>query len=347
MTSDDGENDCNRRGLLFYLLPTTQPEPPISNQDFLQSLVSYGCWPRIVAANNNRITLCDAASTELERYAAISSFYENVGMLIEDVVSGLVIWPAWAQDRGSCLADMNERLIISDGQDHKDKSRPYREEIAESLAKKTTKRVRVNPSLYLSSVFELTDEQIVRWLGIPWKHNPSVKMVPRSGLDQWHRLPNTIGDLRRMLSENSQLIVSCYNKLKHGPQLVISSVRDALLARGDKNGHRLADTKYVRLLFDGAKTENGGELHVAPFLFHQPYCVNAVFHQCVWPLAVTYWGLASWLLCTHFTKGKPDTDYKPLRELFRESVRWERQTEWPGVGDEMPDVVKMAAVTLD
>ena len=277
------------------------------------------------------------------RYAAITSFYQNIGMLMEDIITALVVWPAWAKDRTLALADLNERLVLSEGPARKNDSKAYRNEAANYLTTKGAKRVRVNPALYLASVFDLTNEDILKWLGIPWKTHPSVRMVPRSAFDAWHRLPDLVEILRAFtLGEGNELVVPCYNKLKHGPQVVIASIRDALLARGDKNAHILPDERYVRLLFQGAKTENGTERLVAPFLFHEPYCVNAHFFLRLLPLAVTYSRLAGWLLCTQFTKSGPAFADKQIRELLRECAKWTSQVEWGG-GEDMSDILKMAA----
>jgi hypothetical protein len=162
-------------------------------------------------------------------------------------------------------------------------------------------------------------------------------MVPRSADAKWHKLPRMMAMLQTKLNEKCPLVVTCYNKLKHGPQMVISRIRDALLTRGHKNADLLSDTKYVRLLFQGAMTENGSELLIAPFLLHQPYCVNGVFYEQMLPMAIAYWSLASWSLCTQFTKSEFKFADKRLPELMREASNWKKQVEW-NEGEEMPDI---------
>ena len=77
---------------------SSTPEPKVSNREYLDSLVNFGCWLRVIAANENRAVLSNTTSTTLECYSAIASFYQQVGMFVEDILSGLVCWPVWSKD---------------------------------------------------------------------------------------------------------------------------------------------------------------------------------------------------------------------------------------------------------
>jgi hypothetical protein len=308
----------------------------------LESLVSYGCWIRIIAANENRIKLVDEKASDLERFAAIASFYQQTGTFVEDLFSALVAWAVWAKQDGIFLADINERLVLSLGQNPTNTSKPYHEEVVNTFLG-SDKRVRVNPHSYLASLTQLPTDEQLKVLGIPWKRYPSVKMVRRRDWDTWRCLPDSIESMTGLLSGNSELVVSCYNKLKHGPQFIVSSIKECFARRG-KFVDSLADKRYIRLLFRGAETQRGDDSDIAPFLMHDPYFVNAVFYHRIVPLAMHYWSIAAWLLYIRYTKLRPDVTDQVLKKIFSDAVDWEEIVKSGRSADKRPDIMHIVHI---
>lgn len=124
-------------------------------------------------------------------------------------------------------------------------------------------------------------------LGIPWKEVPSVKLVPKDQIPLWKALPHLSKEMLRTLADRkSILLATSYNKLKHGPQMVVMSpyqraVEQRGLPETPESARGQIDVLHVRLLFDGARTqETQSDLdestRVAPFLIHQPDVIEGV-----------------------------------------------------------------------
>lgn len=327
------------KAMLLYPGPGPIFEPKITNREFLESLVSFGCWFRVMAANDNRVTLSDVNSTPLQCFSAITSFYQHIGMFMEDVITALVTWPVWARDQGVYLADLNERLVLSPGHKPKSKTKPYHEEVIDSFLS-TTNRVRVNPGDYLDSIMQMSDASLLHLLGIPWKQFPSVKLVPRRLWKAWNAVHESITTLRSLLNDKSELIVLCYNKLKHGPQAVVSGIRTPLCKRGitfqDSD-----DAEYVRLLFSGADTQKKDNPFIAPFLLHDSLFVNSIYYHRFLILAIHFWNLASWLLCVHYTKEKLEVADKLLKRIIEEAGVWEDNANRGDRDDKLPKSIRL------
>ena len=140
--------------LLCSLKPGPQPEARVSNRDYLESLVKYGCWIRAIAADENRARLAQDEATSLERFSAIVSFYQQIGMLVEDMLTSLIGWVVFASDNSTVLADLNERLTLSPGQKLSKATRRYHEAIVSEF-QHPTKRVRVDPFAFIASLSAL------------------------------------------------------------------------------------------------------------------------------------------------------------------------------------------------
>jgi hypothetical protein len=341
MTADHEDESHEDPVLLFVPRSASQQEAKVPNRDFMESLVDCGCWLRVIAANENRVKLADEKATDLERYSAIASFYQHTGTFVEDIITALVAWAVWAKQDSVYLADINERLVLSPGQNPGGTSKTYHQEVVKSFLD-STKRVRVNPHSYLASLTQLPDDEQLRFLGIPWKQNPSVKLVRRWDWDTWHNLPHSIASVTGLL-DNSEMIVSCYNKLKHGPQIIISSIKECFARRGESVDFP-TDKKYIRLLFCGAETQRGNDSQIAPFLLHDPYFVNAVFYQRIVPLAINYWSIASWLLYIHYKKVRSNVIDHALRKVFSDGVDWEEYLKSGVCFDKRPEIMTFAKI---
>lgn len=90
-------------------------------------------------------------------------------------------------------------------------------------------------------------------------------------------LPTTVRQLVDVLGgRNSDLLASCYNKMKHGPQMVFADPVEVANARG--HPHELVDESFepsIRLLLKGSRTQETAEevktsTRIAPFLYGDP-----------------------------------------------------------------------------
>jgi hypothetical protein len=266
--------------LFFHLAKASREEPPIQNEEFLRSYVEFGSSLRSVTAYQQHKVLRDTGASMLERFAALCAFYQAIGNLYEDLAATAVAFTSWAKNRSLLLADIYERTFLTSRPESVCPDRVYHDERAEVIAS-TTKTVKVCAQQFFESLGTLTGEQLLQALGIPWKHFPSVKLVPREFSQAWEALPEHTKELLRPLADKKSLfLTTSYNKLKHGPQMVVMNpFRRAIEQRGiteiPLETRELTDRLHVRLLFDGARTQElPGELEdgkrVAPFLFDQP-----------------------------------------------------------------------------
>ena len=224
------------------------------------------------------------------RYAVIA--YLQLGAQVEDQAVSLIAFSVWSQNRDLALADLFSRIFI-----RRERATTAESEIKavhEKLKKGSSTRVSVSQRAFFQEVCETSDAEIVQFfLGYKWRDVPSVRLIPKRHIGVWRQLP---GELRRIASSfhvdrEVPRVSAAYNKLKHGPQLVIqnpidrarrfglSPEVDAQLARLDS-----LDKPGVRLLFAGAKTqpssseENVGS--IAPFLIdHEGAVKNFLQHH--------------------------------------------------------------------
>ena len=268
----------NSAPFLLNLAHSDVHEPEISNGEFLDSLDSIGVWPRVLAAYDSLKRYSLPNCTSAQRLAALSNIYLQLGAQLEDQAVSLIVFSVWSKNRGLVLADLFSRVFVV--RSGKSVAGSEIENVHDKLKADCPAGVRVNQMAFFREVAEMTDAAIVElFLGYKWKAIPSVKLLPRRHLQVWRNLP---GEFRRIASsfyDQSQTtrITAAYNKLKHGPQLVIQNPIDRARRFGSSpdlaaqlERYRALDKPGVRLLFDGARTqrEQGdvGKGSIAPFL---------------------------------------------------------------------------------
>lgn len=240
-----------------------------------------------------------------------------------------------AKNHDRRLADLLGRIFISsrpsDGE-----TNSYHELVAGRLLHNTSTRVDVQSRAFVHSLGRLSSQDLLLWLGIQWKRNTSVKDIDRRERDQWNwdDLPNLASWIISALSEESSLLLTAsYNKLKHGPQMVIMSVRNAAIKKralpADEVLGITPDVEYVRLLLRGARTqEEPGELErgvrVAPFLLHDAYFIDKVLYDIMLHLAMSVNRLGYWVLRA-VLKRKPSVAVDPIIESIRAYARRRKQ----------------------
>jgi hypothetical protein len=205
----------------------------------------------------------------------LAGFYQQVGLQAEDAISNLVVWSIWSQDKSQSFADLLNRTSL--------RFYPPRQPLDDSYSVgvrqrflTTNKRVEVNAVEYLASIGRVSDSELPAQFGIPWNRFPSVRVIPPEHRKVWDMLPFTFREILRPLSTNGEVLASCYNKLKHGPQLIIANPLEVAQSRGHPPSQISAPggfllTPTIRLLLYGSRTqetpeESAASTRVAPFL---------------------------------------------------------------------------------
>ena len=279
----------NTTPFLLNLNPSQMDEPGISNDEFLDSLEAIGVWLRVLSAYDSLERYASPDSTSAQRLAALTNIYLQLGAQLEDQAVSLVAFSVWSQNRHLVLADLFSRIFV-----RRPKTTTAESEIRlvhRKLKNDSSTGVPVDQKAFFQEVSEMSDSGIVEFfLGYKWRGVPSVRLIPKRHIEVWRQLPNELRRIARSFHIEKQLprLAAAYNKLKHGPQLIIQNPADrarqygnspdltAQLARYDS-----LDRPGVRLLFAGARTQpdptNGSFGSVAPFLIDDEGAVNRIF----------------------------------------------------------------------
>ena len=248
-----------------------------------------GVWLRVLTAYDSLKRYSSPDSTLAQRMAALSNIYLQLGAQLEDQAVSLIVFSVWSKNRDLVLPDLFYRTFVT---------RPSKSttgsEIAvvhDKLTGDRTDHVRVDQKAFFGEVVKMDDAAIVEFfLGYKWRPVPSVKLIPRGHKQVWKNLP---GEFRRIASsfcDETQIsrITAAYNKLKHGPQIVVQNpIARARRFSSSPNlesqlaGYRAFDKTGIRLLFRGAKTrresDDSGLGSVAPFLLDDEEAVKKLF----------------------------------------------------------------------
>jgi hypothetical protein len=144
-------------------------------------------------------------------------------------------------------------------------------------------------------------------LGLDWKRTPSVKVAKGDELIFWEKLPKALEELFTVLSSPSALNISlAYNKIKHGPQIVMSDLVSYIRALGsdnaviksleDKLKVRNLSSETLRILFKGSQTNKHPD---QPFptlwLDDDTEAIEVLFAHGFYNLGKVPWLIAMWL----------------------------------------------------
>ena len=279
----------NTTPFLLNLNPFQVDEPDISNDEFLDSLAAIGVWLRVLSAYDSLERYASPDSTSAQRLAALSNIYLQLGAQLEDQAVSMVAFSVWSQSRDLVLADLFSRIFI-----RRQKTATNESGISivhKKLNSGSSTGVPVDQRAFFQEVAEMSNAEIVEFfLGYKWRAVPSVKLIPKRHNAVWKQLP---GELRRIadsfhVDNETPRVTAAYNKLKHGPQLVIQNPIDRARRFGESPDvppqlarYKSLDEPCVRLLFTGARTgpklTGGGIGSIAPFLVNNEGAVNKLF----------------------------------------------------------------------
>ena len=281
----------NTTPFLLNLTPSEIDEPDITNDEFLDSLAGIGVWLRVLSAYDSLARYASPDASPAQRLAALSNIFLQLGAQAEDQAVALIAFSVWSTNRDLVLADLFSRIFVRRPRNPTKGS--HVEEVHAKLKSGGDAGVPVDQASFFREVAAMNDAAIVEFcLGYRWRTVPSVKLIPKRHIEVWRRMP---GELRRIASSfyderHFPRVTAGYNKLKHGPQLVIQNPMDrgrqfgtapnltAQLARFES-----FDKPTVRLLFAGASTQReptaGNGRSVAPFLIDDLGAANKLYFE--------------------------------------------------------------------
>ena len=149
---------------------------------------------------------------ELEALGSLSAFYQLAGQVVEDALTMLIAWSIWSRDEQQTLPEIVERLQLrlSAPKESLGISYTETEEIWQKF-QKNNKRVDVYAREYIEELFNLSDEKLPLALGIKWKRNQSVKLIPPDVIPIWNDLGRYIRDsfvqLRDARGDSASVVV--------------------------------------------------------------------------------------------------------------------------------------------
>lgn len=314
-------------------------EPPISNDVFLSSFLEFGCWLRVVQSRRLLSVLEDRSSTDLESMAALASFYQNAGLIVEDALTMYLAWSLWSLDKARNLADILERLNLRLSEPKKAIGPGYVVSVQKSYLE-NDKRLDVYPRPYLSELLQKEGGELSRALGIEWKRNPSVKLVPPVHRQFWDRLDDFIREASLPLVDSKgALLAACFNKIKHGPQLVAMAPNAAAAARGLEEGQTgtIESKPTIRLLLAGSRTQEMDEelecgARVAPFLLNDPANIRRWFFQQIVHTANSLYVTGTWIFNSTYIHAKRShsIEREELRSIVEEQEHHNEKLSWLG-----------------
>ena len=103
----------NTTPFLLDLSPSDVHEPGISNDEFLDSLDQIGVWLRVLAAHDSLERYASPDSTLVQRLAALSNIYLQLGAQLEDQAVTLIAFSVWSKNRDLVLADLFSRIFVT------------------------------------------------------------------------------------------------------------------------------------------------------------------------------------------------------------------------------------------
>lgn len=278
----------NSTPFLLNLDPSNVDEPVVCNREFLDSLDTTGVWLRVLAAHDSLERYTSPDSSRSRRLAALSNIYLQLGAQLEDQAVSLIAFSFWSKNRDLLLADLFSRIFVT--RPRKASAGSEIQRVHTRLANDSQATVRVDQRMFFSEVAKMKDAEIVEFFLGYWRAVPSVKLIPKRHIQVWRNLPGEFRRIAGSFHDESQVprITAAYNKLKHGPQLVVQNPVDRAKQFGKSPDvaaelarFRALDKPTVRLLFTGAKTCGGltdnDSNSAAPFLIDDERAVKKIF----------------------------------------------------------------------
>lgn len=310
--------------LTISVAPGPRAEPTVGTEEFLASYLEHTCWLRVITSREHYLTLSDPKGTKLQRLAALAAFYQTAGLVAEDALSMYVAWSLWALDKARPLVDILERVTLRLSEPKSKLADTYARDTQRKYLG-TDKRLDVYARDYLNQLMLVHDNALPAQFGMNWKRNPSVKLVPKKYMPAWERLPHNLrGSLEPLVARKGARLAACYNKIKHGPQLIVMSPATAARRRGIEEVEPVLEEPMLRLLLDGARTQESEaefveRLWKSPFLPLEPQNIRRWFYQHIVHTSTALFVNGTWIFNTNFVDRKRTMKVEPeLVSIIRE-----------------------------
>lgn len=279
-------------------------EPPITNSTFLGSYVRYAAWLRFVAAREQLELLKGPEVESMRRLAAIADFYQQIGMQLEDLACTVIAWMALAANRDLLLADVLNAIILTKERKARE---GYCQECINALASGLAP-VRIDPSIFFSQLRELGGRRCLELMGLPWSQVPAAKLAKGDELIFWSKLPKGIETVTSLFAHSAATaLTKTFNKIKHGPQLVVVDLpgffgsaglpeQDVQAMREELRQKNLRP-ETIRVLFSGAKVSSTGDnrQHSWMFLEDDVSDMEALLYGVLYAPTKSVWLVANFL----------------------------------------------------
>lgn len=297
--------------LSVSLAPGPRGEPDIGTEEFLASYLDYTCWLRVISSHKQFLALSDLKTSKLERLASLGAFYQMAGLVVEDALSMYIAWSLWSRERSRSIADILARVALRLAEPKSRLPDTYARDIQRRCLE-TDKRLDVYAREYLSQLMLTRDVDLPSQFGIRWRRNPSIKLVPKELRAMWDGLGYYVRScLEPLVMSKGALLAACYNKIKHGPQMVVMSPGVAAQRRGitGLTGDGLEGEPTLRLLLQGSRTqetdaESVDKLRVAPFLPLDTANIRRWFFQQIVHTTNALFITGTWIFNTNFIDRK-------------------------------------------
>ena len=242
-------------------------EPPVDDALFLKSICTFGAMLRWRVARGLYQNWWDNFENEPLRMAMACGIFQEAGSQLEDLLMFLIAVPNWlSQSQNTRLADIYSKIQVrSTGP--------------------------TSPSSVAGKLRQLSDKDFLKNFGLP--------VDPNRWLDRGDR--NTMRETRLRLIKFLEANVAmrqALNKIKHGPQLVVTNAFEA------RNDPTMAEITMVKLLLSGSKlamaSEYDDQTHInledqGPSIKRVVDAIETAGREiCVLALYVHYFTFGSW-----------------------------------------------------
>ena len=305
-------------------------EPSITDEEMLQSFITYGAFLRVLAAWNQVHVLRKPESTEAEKIAASAAFYQQLSLFLEDALATFLAWGLWKRSGGR-LADKYAAISFRRDSSSFQKALAFSELVSALTCRKQSKTV-IAPAVLGKSLAATDPAVLLNTIGVSWKPYAAAPLRRGRQSGEWTQLFNQTKSLCETLGQDAiRRLTEYHNKIKHGPQVIIQSPFEVLERRGLSASE--ASTKqlgllpvgYLRILLAGSRVERNEyeereRIRIAPFVIHAPasYIEHRFFGTLVFG-AFTLRLVALWVYRFRFGSFPDETLDKKIAEL---SAAW-------------------------
>lgn len=206
-------------------------------------------------------------------------------------------------DKSQKLPDILNRIVLKLTDPKNPKDVKSRDEVIRKFSE-SDKQLIIYARHFLLETLNCPDHEVPKRFGINWKRNPSIKLVKKDQRKVWDNLGDNIRkSLDPILQPNNELISSCYNKIKHGPQIIFDNLQNSALSRGfseEQLKNLKLEKKTVRVLLNGARTQDSDDeikdsIRCAPFLVFDKENIQQILYKNVYYIFTIQFVHGTWL----------------------------------------------------